>query len=132
MTWPIFPVKLIWRDGRWRKIPLINEWRSRASSAPTQIAAWRKEFPDAVFGIELGRAGLIVVDADRHGGPDGVTALADLGPLPPHPIVQTPSGGEHHYFRQPYPPIAGKLAWRPGIDLLGVGRFVVAYGEISD
>jgi hypothetical protein len=129
--WPFFPVKLIFREGRWRKIPLIKDWRSKASSDPVQIAAWRKEFPHAVFGVELDRAGLIVVDADRHGGPDGVAALQALGPLPPHPIIRTPSGGEHHYFRQRDPPIAGRLSWRPGIDLLGVGRFVVAYGNVD-
>jgi len=124
----IFPVRLF-RDGdRLRKAPYIREWPTRASADARQVGEWWRQWPDAVPGIPLARYGRVVVDADRHPGkPDGVAAFAELGPMPPHPIVATASGGEHHFFAQPDPPIAGKPSFAPGIDLLGVGRFVVGY-----
>jgi hypothetical protein len=123
---PVFPVRIVWTGKKWDKLPCIAEWRTRASTDP---AAWSGDFRGSVRGIELGQAGLVVVDADRHGGPDGVEAFAALGEMPPHPVIRTPSGF-HHYFRQPEPPINGKRSWRPGIDLLGVGRFAVAPGSM--
>jgi hypothetical protein len=73
--------------------------------------------------------GWVVVDADRHPGkPDGVAALAELGELPPHPVVKTAGGGEHHFFRQPALPVADNHALAGnGIDVLGTSRFVVGY-----
>jgi hypothetical protein len=104
---PIFPA-LITRNaatGGLDKVPAISGWRANASTDPKQIDAWWCEFPAAVPGIELGRAGLLVIDLDRHpGAPDGVAAFKTLchgKPLPPTPIVRTPSNGLHLYFRQP-------------------------------
>lgn len=89
------------------------------------IARGWREFPDAVAGIDLDRAGLVVLDADRHGGPDGVAALAAFA-LPPHPIVRTPSG-EHHIFRQPIPPLGNRTGNLPsGIDVRGASGWIVA------
>jgi hypothetical protein len=118
---PVFPVRIVWTGKKWDKLPCIADWRNRASTDWSPGAAW---------GIELGRAGLVVLDADRHGGPDGVATLAALGELPAHPIIRTAGNGEHHYFRQPDPPIAGRTSWRPGIDFLGMGRFAVAPGSV--
>lgn len=124
----ICPVRLFGDGDRLRKVPLIREWPTRASADISQVGEWWRQWPDAVPGIPLELYGRAVVDADRHPGkPDGVAAVAALGPMPAHPIVATASGGEHHYFAQPDPPIAGKPSFAPGIDLLGVGRFVVGY-----
>jgi Bifunctional DNA primase/polymerase, N-terminal len=126
---PVIPVRVFWDGKKWRKVPCIKEWRTRASTLAILAMDWWRQFPDAVPGIELEHAGLVVLDADRHGGPDGVATLAEVGDLPPHPIVKTAGGGQHHVLTQPSPPIVGRLGWRPGIDLLGVGRFVVAPGS---
>ena len=129
----ILPYRRVWRNGKWQKLPYIK-WRNRASTDPKVIWEWWAEFPGCRWGIELEQSGLVIVDADRHGGgPDGVAALAELGPLPPHPIIPTPSGGFHHPFRQPDSPIASAVPWRPGsgIDLLGPGRFAAVYEAFS-
>ena len=126
----IIPVRLFREGDRWRKRPHITEWRKRASNDPKVIAEWWREFPDAAVGIVLEHYGRVVVDCDRHGGSDGVAAFRALGDFPPHPVVRTLSGGEHHYFLQPDPPIAG-TSFADGIDLLGTSRFVVGYELIA-
>lgn len=53
----------------------------------------------------MGRAGLVVIDADHHNPKeDGVQAFAALGDEHqefPHPQTLTAGGGEHHYYREP-------------------------------
>jgi hypothetical protein len=121
---PIFPCH-VWREATgWRKQPHITRWSERATTSPRVIEAWWRCWPDAIVGVPLARVGLVVIDADRHGGPDGVSALQAIS-LPPHPIVTTKSGGEHHFFRQPAQPIHFKQ-WSGG-EVLGIGRFVVGY-----
>jgi Bifunctional DNA primase/polymerase, N-terminal len=121
---PIFPVRVYRVGDRWRKEPYIKDWAARATTNPATIKAWCREWPDAFVGVPLERVGLVVVDADRHGGPDGVAALAAIE-LPPHQFVTTLSNGEHHFFRQPAQPI--RSAYWHGGEVLGHGRFVVAY-----
>src|SRR5262245_16741379 len=60
------------------KRPLVPRWQERATLDTAQIRQWWNQWPDAIPGIELGRAGLVVIDEDRHGGPDGVAAMAEL------------------------------------------------------
>jgi len=111
-------------------------WRKASSTDPQQVYAWWDRFPDAVPGIDLAKAGLLVIDADRHGGPDGVAAwqaLCSDHDCPPHPIVQTPSGGEHSLFRQPAGgPVLGNSRGNlpPGIDVRGAGGYVIAGGAV--
>jgi hypothetical protein len=78
---PIFPVKMV-RDGagEWKKPPFVRNWQEVATTDPVQIKHWWDEFPDAVPGIELEHAGLVVVDTDRHGGPMGLPRWKNLSP----------------------------------------------------
>jgi hypothetical protein len=129
---PIFPVRVYRVGNRWRKEPHIKKWAARATTNPATIKAWWREWPDAFVGVPLERVGLVVVDADRHrDGPDGVAVLQGIE-LPPHQFVSTDleclgkfTGGQHHFFRQPTPPI-DFVAWEGG-QVLGHGRMVVAY-----
>src|SRR5689334_10476202 len=74
---PVFPAILAMRaDGGCDKVPAIKDWQNKASVDPAQIEGWWRTYPHAAPGIELGRAGLVVLDGDRHvGGADGVAAL---------------------------------------------------------
>jgi hypothetical protein len=123
---PIFPVNVFRRGERWRKVPYVKDWASVATTDPDKIAEWWMQWPLAMPGLPLERCGLVVVDCDRHGGADGV-ALINAMSLPPHPIVTTKSGGEHHFFRAPGFTFA---KWAGG-EVLGVGRFVVGYAVPS-
>jgi Bifunctional DNA primase/polymerase, N-terminal len=126
----VMPVHLHRLGERWRKDPLIKDWRNRASTDTRMIKGWWRQFPWAVPGIVLDQCGLVVIDADRHEGkPDGVAALAAIEGLPKHPVVATRGGGEHHYFWQPDPPISfGR--WSGG-EVLGTSKFAVAYGMVD-
>ena len=76
---------------------------NNASTDADQISKWWQTFPRAAVGLVMGKNGLIAIDADRHGGPDGVEAFNQLanGSCPAHPIIDTEGNGEHYLFRQP-------------------------------
>jgi RecA-family ATPase len=134
---PIFPALILKRNTGWMKKPAINDWQERASTDETQIRRWFVKFPQAVPGIELGRAGLLVLDPDRHGdwAPDGIEAFAqlaaDIGGLPEHPQGGTPAGF-HHFWKQPDGIVLGNGSGGlpKGIDVRGKGGWVVAPGSI--
>jgi hypothetical protein len=58
----IFPARVSWggRSGKWQKQPLVKRWQKAATTDRVQIKAWFEKHPNAVPGIELGRAKLIV------------------------------------------------------------------------
>ncbi len=133
----VFPAEVRRYGDRWLKKPLIDGWRTKATTDAEQIRLWWKRFQLAVPGIELDRSNLVVIDADRHGGPDGVLAFDNLvsercGRLPAHPTSLTPGNGQHHYFRQRndrrFRNRRGSLP--AGIDVRGVGGWIVAPGAL--
>jgi hypothetical protein len=87
------------------KIPLVK-WRTLSTRDPETIAVWWSEFPGALPALDLEKAGLLVLDGDRHGGPDGRAALRELLNRQPDffpertPAVLTPGDGVHVYFHQ--------------------------------
>jgi hypothetical protein len=134
---PVFPVTVVQGpDGRWKKRPAIKGWRDVATTDPDQIRRWWQEFPEAVPGTELGRAGLVVIDADRHDpNQDGVQAFVGLRAgrqESPHPQTLTAGGGEHHFYRQPPGCVFGNREGNlpEGINVRGQGGFVVAHGSV--
>src|SRR5262249_10989661 len=77
---PIFPARVIYnaQTGSWDKKPYQVGWREQATTDEAQLRDWWSQYPNAVPGIELEKANLIVIDSDRHGGTDGVAALNAL------------------------------------------------------
>ena len=135
---PIFPAKMF-RDeaGNWKKPPFLKNWQEVASTDPEQVQKWWDEFPDAVPGIELQRSGLIVVDADQHGGgPDGVAAIGELvtkhGNIPEGPRTKTAGDGLHLIFRQPdgLQLGNGEGSLPKGVNVRGAGGYVVGPGAV--
>jgi hypothetical protein len=129
----VFPVvvrKL--QDGTLEKKPVVR-WRDEATTVREQVSAWWAVRPDGVIGIDLDRAGLFVVDLDRHpGAPDGVAAFRFLrsnNPIPAVPATITATGGLHLFFRNPERLTNARGNLPAGIDVRGVGGFVVAPGS---
>jgi hypothetical protein len=120
------------------KRPLLVGWQKKASSEPEQIRSWWRAHPDALPAIFVGGAGLLVIDCDRHpGGNDGIEAFnrllsANGGSLAAVPMTKTANGGAHLFFKQPEgdPLGNGRGELPDGIDVRGVGGFVIAPGAV--
>jgi hypothetical protein len=131
----IFPAACTANNGSgWRKKPHIEGWQMAATTDREKILRWWRQWPHAVPGIPL--KGHVVIDADRHGGADGVAALQKLagehGGLPAGPVTETAGGGLHHVFKQPAGKTLGNRrgALPVGIDVRGAGGWIVAPGAV--
>jgi Mrp family chromosome partitioning ATPase len=116
------------------KTPRIAAWEQNATASPFVIGTKWDAHPDALPGLPVGAHGLVVIDADKKSnGPDGVAAFhalcAEHGiDLSTAFVVQTPSDGLHFYWRTdaPYGNSRGSLP--DGIDVRGLGGYVIAPG----
>src|SRR6516164_6757361 len=126
---PIFPTR---PDKR----PLLVGWQEKATTGPQQMHNWWHAHPARLPAIDVGRAGLVVIDCDRHpGGNDGIKAFNQLASgkglkLANVPMTKTPRGGAHLFFKQPNgePLGNGRGELPDGIDVRGAGGFVIAPG----
>jgi hypothetical protein len=126
---PVFP-------ARPDKRPLLVGWQEKASTEEEQIRKWWDSYSTALPAIVVGRAGLVVIDCDRHpGGDDGIAAFnrllsANGGSLANVPMTKTARGGAHLFFKQPEDKALGNGRGQlpDGIDVRGVGGFVIAPG----
>jgi hypothetical protein len=120
-------------DNSKRPCPGVR-WRAESTCDEDQVLRLWKRWPDAMPGLDLARSGLVVVDADRHGGPDGIAAwelLAAGHGLNPQitPQVDTPGQGRHIYFRQEGSEFGNARGGLPaGIDVRGHGGYVIGPG----
>lgn len=89
------------------KLPLLQDWPTKASCDPADVEDWWATWPDANIGAHPGASGHIVIDVDRKKGVDGALNLAkvehEIGPLNAFKslVNETPSGGLHFWFTQP-------------------------------
>jgi hypothetical protein len=121
------------------KKPLIK-WREFSSSDPEAVAMWWTQHPNALPGIDLEKCDLVVLDGDRHGGPDGRAALRELLQAQPDynapatPRAFTPSDGAHVYFCQNGHELTNSRGSLPeGIDVRGAGGYTIApYAVLPD
>jgi hypothetical protein len=116
-----------------KRTPLFEGWRTSSSSDVASVEGWWKQWPGAVPALDLAKAGLLVLDGDRHHpGVDGVAALRRLlqgMPVAASPMVKTPRDGVHVYFRQPEPALGNARDGLPdGIDVRGAGGYAIAPG----
>ncbi|APG48467.1 AAA family ATPase [Phaeobacter porticola] len=118
------------------KRPLVKDWQTKATSAKAQIDRWWSKWPDAMPALPTGkRNGLAVLDVDLKDGKDGGAALRDLGHDPDTLSTiraQTPSNGQHVYFRWPEGMGNSASGLPDGVDVRGEGGFVIAPGAIND
>ena len=124
--------------------PDVRSWADVATNDVAEIR--RRGWPkDANVGIACGPSGLLVVDTDNHGGADGIKAYRLLceenepdGDYPDTRIIETPTSGLHHYYRNPDPSrySNGTGSLPDGIDVRGGGSgsggYVLAAGSVVD
>jgi hypothetical protein len=121
------------------KKPLIP-WRRLSSSDTDAVLQWWRQYPDALPAIDLEKAELMVLDGDRHGGPDGRAALRELLKRQADyhaaatPRCLTPNDGAHVYFNQNGHELTNARGDLPeGIDVRGAGGYAIApYAVLPD
>jgi Bifunctional DNA primase/polymerase, N-terminal len=134
---PAGPIAISWdeRKQATNKVPLtphghnsfvtdLNRLDQLFGSSQMTLAAGE------VYGVGLhpGPGHRVVLDVDTKGGKQGDKVLAALeaehGPLPPHPIVDTASGGTHRWLAKPEGVPVGNpdLADHPGPRRRRLGR----------
>lgn len=112
------------------KHPAISGWRERATNNTEAIRKMWGNHPYNI-GIACGHNGLVVLDIDnRDGGAEGLAELeAKHGKLPDTRTVIT-AGGKHIYLRGQKPYGNSVRALARGVDVRGVGGYVIAPGSI--
>lgn len=107
------------------KCPRVK-WAEKSTTNLTQILYWWVMWPDANIGIDCSKSGLLVFDSDTY---KQVGDLSDLLSSDDRETVTviTGGGGEHLiYDRQGKPYGNSTKNLPPGIDIRGVGGYVVA------
>jgi hypothetical protein len=134
---PCIPVRVSQdADGRWKKEPLAK-WDC-ATTKRDMLEEWWLSWPDARPGIPLERVGWAVIDLDDYEDtafraawvkPEKVVTRKGRSFIEPehYSIYKTPSGGRHIVFAQPDPPLAGRMRWSPGVEVLGLGCLLTVY-----
>lgn len=111
----------------WQDTPVRPAW---------QVAAIWAAHPNALPGVPAKSAKLAIIDADRHGGPDGVEAFTTLCAnrgidLSTTCVVESPSKGYHFYFRTEAAYGDSSAAFPKGIDVKCLG-YVIGPGAVID
>ena len=103
------------------KHPDLNELEPYLSRSATveELQSWAWHGVGIVTGP---LSSLLVLDAD---GPTGEEELKKYG-HPVTPMVRTASGGLHLYFKHPDAEVRTRIRIAPGLDVKGVGGYVVA------
>lgn len=122
----IFPATLI--NGR--KVPLINDWQSLATTDPNQIKIWQEQFREriAFWGVPTGSTnGIFALDIDIK--TNGWDTIQKNGFQIPQTLSQrTLNGGSHFVFRYPNDQHIGqRVGFLPGLDIRGEGGWIAMY-----
>jgi Bifunctional DNA primase/polymerase, N-terminal len=120
-----------------KKPSVRGSWRENSTTDEKTIKTWWGARRTHLVAIDLHKAGLLVLDGDRHADEhgeilhDGIDALRALFrdySLKDHPVTMSAGGGVHVYSLAPpgFGNATGDLP--PGIDVRGSGGYVVAPG----
>ncbi|WP_158228791.1 DUF3987 domain-containing protein [Bradyrhizobium sp. Y36] len=125
-----------------RKTPVFEDnWKDIATHDTDRVRKlWAGGYRVCNVGLRTGlpflNGFLAVIDIDIKDAKPGKESLAELeehlGKLPPTMTFRTASGGEHRYFVAPWPLGNSNSKLGPGIDVRGVGGYVVGGGSTVD
>ena len=115
-------------------------WQKKATTNEDVIREWF-ENPDINYGVSGGSEFVIIdPDLDPNRDKDGWTHLTALESAQDAMdsitgstfMVGTPRGGRHLYLKVPYPVRNSVGRFAPGIDIRGMGGYVVGPGSVTD
>jgi putative DNA primase/helicase len=157
--WPVFPCSvknkrpLLKKDTDGEGKPINGTGGvSKATTDEAQIRAWWRKWPNAMVGVSVGRAGMLVVDFDPRKDeivdPETGEITYDVWTLerlkgqleaqmgcelPISLAVRTPSGGVHVYFKMPEgEPIGNRGNLPKHVDVRGLGGYVIVPPSYCD
>jgi putative DNA primase/helicase len=120
-----------------RKRPWLTGWSENASTDPDEIRRWWSANAGSIVGLCCGMSNLIVVDIDIHdetkNGYESLHVMMnEIGRSQEWfdsltVVSKSGGGGKHYIFKAPegIDLTKRKISWRPGIDVLIGGSFVV-------
>jgi hypothetical protein len=124
---PVFPINPAQIGRRWTFSRVYPSGPRTASRSREKILSWWDEHIEAP-GIPC--TNIVVLHADQEGVAALEALIAKYGDWPFPPIVLTPTGKDY-YFLQPDPPLESHSGCLPeGIDVRGVGTFIIAPGTV--
>ena len=104
-------------------IPWAPYQKHRASE--DEIRTWFTRWPDANIGIVTGHiSGISVIDIDTEEGKEEIQKYIPDSII--MPIANTPSGGQHYYFKCKDVSLTNNSRVVPGCDLRANGGYVIA------
>ena len=110
------------------KKPIYEDWLERHSTNSFVIGLWFEDFDRNIAMVTGQASGNIVVIDINEGSKTGIISLDKFedrfGKLNSGPIVSTPSGGIHLYYRSKSP-LVSKKGFLPGMDLLADGSCAI-------
>ena len=104
-----------------------GKWKDESTTDPDTIRGWWKRWPTANIGIDCGKSGLLILDADTYKDSytgDGLLTRADEETV----TTLTGGGGTHLWYKRPDGKDWGnaKKGLPGGIDIRGDGGYIVA------
>lgn len=116
------------------KTPYTPHGLKDATYDPDTIRKWWETWPDANVAIACGKVSgnLVVLDVDMKNGKNGKRSIeiweAEHGDFPETVMANTPSGGQHYYFRVEDPSqYKNTVEAIQGVDIRGDGAYVLVY-----
>ena len=114
----VFPVE---QGG---KKPLVK-WRAESTLDADRITRFWRKWPTANIGLDCGKSGFYVVDADGAEGVAEWNTIADAGELHGQVSQVTGGGGLQVFFNNPLQLHNTAKALAPHIDTRGMGGYVI-------
>ena len=121
--WSIIPIQ------KGTKIPAVKSWTEFQKRLPTEQEwiMWSQLYPDCNIAIICGEvSGLFVVDVDVKSGGKETAKTLDL---PITLVANTPSGGNHYFYKWRKGLVGNAVGIRQGIDIRTDNGYVVAVGS---
>jgi archaellum biogenesis ATPase FlaH len=116
------------------KTPYTPHGLKDATYDPDTIRKWWETWPDANVAIACGKVSgnLVVLDVDMKNGKNGKRSIeiweAEHGDFPETVMANTPSGGQHYFFRVEDPSqYKNTVEALVGVDIRGDGAYVLVY-----
>jgi hypothetical protein len=116
-------------DGK-KRASYYGSWDEQSTRDPDKIRDWYVQH-ECSFLVDCGKSGIVGVDLDLKEDRDGIASWQAQGGPQGGIVVDTLSGGQHHYFAaDPDRPLTNTVNPKTGVDVRGEGGHLYAPGTV--